>query len=352
MAKQLRNIVSVIAIVAMPSWAYAQADTVRAELVAVNALPSPGIVAATVGGKTIDSGEVNRLVKQTLRGRPASKAALAGLEAQALETLINRRLVEALLDKQKITVTEGEIDKELIERQKAQRKRDSDLADVRGRFGMTEEAFREEVKWELRWAKFVRKALTDKALEVYFDLHRNEYDGTELRIAHIVLRPDGALDPEETDRLMQQADRIRDEIIGELTTFEEAAKKYSSGPSRQNGGDIGFITRNGVMPEEFSAAAFKLKKGELSKPVQSHLGVHLIACTDVKPGKRTWRDVRREIVPAATQEMFKQLAASMRGTVPIEYSENFPHLNPEDGELIKAVESDASATAGAKSETK
>ena len=56
--------------------------------------------------------------------------------------------------------------------------------------------------------------------------------------------------------------------------------------------------------------------------------------------------MRREIVPAATQEMFKQLAASMRGTVPIEYSENFPHLNPEDGELIKAVESDASTTAG------
>ncbi len=296
--------------------AYAQAETARAELVAVNALPSPGIVAATVGGKTIDTAEVNRLVKQTLRGRPASKAALPGLEAQALETLINRRCVEALLDKQKITATEDEIDKSLVERQKSLRKRDSDLADVRGRMGMTEEAFRGEVKWELRWAKFVHKALTDKSLEAYFDVHRNEYDGTELRIAHIVLRPDGALDPEETDRLMQQAERIANEIVGELTTFEEAAKKYSSGPSRQNGGDIGFITRNGVMPEEFSAAAFKLKKGELSKPVQSHLGVHLIACTDVKPGKKTWRDVRREIVPAATQEMFKQLAASMRGLGP------------------------------------
>ena len=183
MAKQLRNIVSVIAIVAMPSWAYAQADTVRAELVAVNALPSPGIVAATVGGKTIDSGEVNRLVKQTLLRAAGQQGRSPGSNCKRWKRSSTAGSSKRL-DKQKITVTEGEIDKELIERQKAQRKRDSDLADVRGRFGMTEEAFREEVKWELRWAKFVRQALTDKALEVYFDLHRNEYDGTESASRH------------------------------------------------------------------------------------------------------------------------------------------------------------------------
>ena len=69
-------------LVALPAVARAQADRVRAELVAIAALKPPGLVAATVNGKPIDVAEVNRLVKLTLRNRPASKAALPGLEGR------------------------------------------------------------------------------------------------------------------------------------------------------------------------------------------------------------------------------------------------------------------------------
>jgi parvulin-like peptidyl-prolyl isomerase len=329
-----------------PAAALAQAERVRDELLAVAALPSPGIVVATVDDKPIDSAEVNRLVKQTLRGRPASKAALSALEAQALETVISRRLINNFLDKQKFTASDAEIDKVLAERQKSLRKSDGDLADIRGQVGLTEAAYRDEIKWEVRWTKFLRKAITDETMEKYFEAHRKEYDDTELRVSHIVLRPDGDLDPEEIDRLTAQAERIRNEIVGEIITFEAAAKKYSSGPSRQKDGDLGFITRNGIMPEEFSKAAFALDKGAISTPVTTHLGVHLITCTDIKPGNKTWRDVRREIQPAVTQEVFKQLSASLRGSAKIEYTGAIAHLNPENGELVKSTtEADAAKAA-------
>jgi parvulin-like peptidyl-prolyl isomerase len=347
--KKLAFLMLVLALLATPRIVRAQAETARAELLAVAALPPPGIVAATVAGKPIDSSEVNRLVKLTLRGRPASKAALPGLEAQALETLINRRVVEAFLDKQKITVTEDEVDKTLAERQKSLRKNNSDLTEVRSQSGATVEQMRDEIRWELRWGKFLNQALTDEALEKYFEMHRQEYDGTELRVSHIVLRPDGNLDPEEVDRLTAQAERIRNEIIGELTSFEDAAKKYSSGPSRQKGGDLGFIKRHGVMPEDFSDAAFKLQKGEISKPITTHLGVHLIACTDVKPGKKTLNDVRRELVPEARSEVFRQVGAAARGAIEVEYSDAFPHINPADGELVNAADADKPVKTGATS---
>jgi parvulin-like peptidyl-prolyl isomerase len=346
--KNLIFVMLVLTLLASPRMVRAQAETARAELIAVAALPPPGIVAATVAGKPIDSSDVNRLVKQTLRGRPASKAALAGLEAQALETLINRRVVEAFLDKQKVTVTEEDVDKALAEREKSLRKSNSDLTEIRAQSGTTADQMRDEIRWELRWGKFLRQALTDQSLEKYFEIHRQEFDGTELRVAHIVLRPDGNLDPEEVDRLTAQAERIRNEIIGELTTFEDAAKKYSSGPSRQKGGDLGFIKRHGVMPEEFADAAFKLQKGEISKPITTHLGVHLIACTDIQPGKKTLNDVRREILPGARAEVFKQIGAAARGTTEVEYSDAFPHLNPADGELINAVDADKSGKSGDK----
>jgi len=327
-----------------PGLAQGQADKARSELIAVGALRPPGVTAATVAGKPIDSSEVNRLIKQTLRGRPASKAAIPGLEAQALEQVINRRLVQLFLDDKKVTVTDAEIDQALAERQKALRKRDSDLAIARGEVELTEAAYRDEIAWEMRWAKYLQGVLTDDVLSKYFDAHHQEYDGTELRVSHIVLRPDGALDPEEIDSLTAKAERIRDEIIGELTTFEDAALKYSSGPSRQKGGDIGFISRHGLMPEDFSQAAFALQKGEISKPVLTHLGLHLIKCTDVRPGDKTWRDVRREIQPAVMQAAFSQLAAQMRGSTEIEFTGDVAHLNAE-GELVKAAGDNDSATA-------
>ncbi len=350
--KKLVFLTLLLAMLASPRTIRAQAETARAELIAVGALPPPGIVAATVAGKPIDSAEINRLVKQSLRGRPVSKAALPALEAQALDTLINRRVIEAFLDKRKVSVKDEEVDRAVAEREKSLRKADSDLSDARAQSGMTAEQMRDDIKWELRWAKFLRQALTEKALQTYFEQHRQEFDDTELRIAHIVFRPDGNLDPEEVDRLVAQADRVRNEIVGELTTFEDAAKKYSSGPSRQNGGDLGFIKRHGVMPDDFADAAFKLKKGELSEPVKTQLGVHLIMCTDIRPGKKTLNDVRREIQPQVRSEVFSQLAAAERGSVEIEFNEAFPHLNPADGQLVEAVDPDASAESGEKSNDK
>jgi len=203
---------------------------------------------------------------------------------------------------------------------------------------MTQAAYREEVEWELRWAKYLRGLLTDEVMDKYFQAHRQEYDGTELRVSHILLRPDGPLTPEQVDVLLARSETIRDEILGGLTAFDDAAKKYSSGPSRQNGGDIGYISRHGIMPEEFAKAAFELEQDEISVPVLTRLGVHLIQCTEIRPGKKSWRDVRKELQPAVMQETFQKLADKMRKTTTIEYTTDVAHMNPDTGEVVRPVE--------------
>lgn len=80
-----------------------------------------------------------------------------------------------------------------------------------------------------------------------------------------------------------QANQIIDEINGGLA-FEEAARKYSTCPSKQNGGDLGFFLK-GRMVKEFEDVAFSMEKEEISKPVKTEFGYHIIKITDKKePG--------------------------------------------------------------------
>ena len=108
------------------------------------------------------------------------------------------------------------------------------------------------------------------------------------------------------------------EIQSSELTFADAAKQYSQTPTAASGGDIGYISRHQPMPEPFSRAAFALDKGQMSPPVASPAGVHLIQCLDVKPGEKTWQHARAELERAVTQYLFQWVADQERPGATIE----------------------------------
>lgn len=77
-----------------------------------------------------------------------------------------------------------------------------------------------------------------------------------------------------------QAKEISAEINNGLS-FEDAAKKYSKCPSNERGGDLGFFSKGQMVPE-FENAAFNMEKGEVSEPVKTQFGYHIIKLTDKK----------------------------------------------------------------------
>lgn len=78
----------------------------------------------------------------------------------------------------------------------------------------------------------------------------------------------------------QEAINLKEEILSG-TAFEAIAAEHSLCPSGARGGDLGFFGR-GQMVGEFEKAAFDLKVGELSDPVRTNFGWHLILVTDQK----------------------------------------------------------------------
>ena len=66
------------------------------------------------------------------------------------------------------------------------------------------------------------------------------------------------------------------------------------------------------MAEAFTTAAFQLNEGEISLPVVTVHGVHLIRCDTIRPGKHTWRDQREALSAALARELLDKLARYAR----------------------------------------
>lgn len=92
-------------------------------------------------------------------------------------------------------------------------------------------------------------------------------DVTEVRASHILVKT------------RPEAVKIRKEIVNGDISFEDAAEKYSLCPSSVNGGDLGYFKR-GQMVQPFSDVVFDLKVGQISDPVGTKFGWHLIKVVD------------------------------------------------------------------------
>jgi parvulin-like peptidyl-prolyl isomerase len=292
-------------------------------------------VAATVDGKPIFVEDVARGLQTALQGRDGTNAERAKLEAEVLDQLIDQKLVEARLAQMGRRAKDADIDQAVAELETKLKPQNRSLADVLAKAGVSEAAMRRRLAWSSVWQKFLDSYLTDQRLEAYFRAHARDYDGSEIRVSHILLRPQASGGDQSPAALLRQAATLRGQIVSGKIDFAAAAKEHSSGPSRRRGGDLGFIPRHGLMVENFARAAFALKKkDDVSDPVVTQFGVHLIRLTDVKPGRKKWTDVRQNLRKDLQRQLFQQLAQTQRGTAKIEITGATPYFQPGTQQLV------------------
>ena len=120
--------------------------------------------------------------------------------------------------------------------------------------------------------------VSKKELEEYFKKNKSKYvKKAEVRARHILVKTEKKA-KELIKKLKKSGSKIKE-------TFIDLAKKESTGPSKANGGDLGYFTKDKMVPE-FATASFSMKKGEFSKkPVKTQFGYHIIYIEDKKAKK-------------------------------------------------------------------
>ncbi|PGE98772.1 peptidylprolyl isomerase [Bacillus pseudomycoides] len=124
-----------------------------------------------------------------------------------------------------------------------------------------EDDFKNQIRFKLAMNEAIKKSITDKDVKANYK--------PEIKASHILVN-----DEKTANDIKKQLD--------EGASFEELAKQQSQDPgSKENGGDLGYFGPGKMVPE-FEEAAYKLNVGEISKPIKSSQGYHIIKLTDKK----------------------------------------------------------------------
>lgn len=121
---------------------------------------------------------------------------------------------------------------------------------------------------------------------------------SEATVGQIVKKPD--VNPRIKDEIIAQLKQFKQDILDGKADFADLAKKYSEDPgSGSQGGDLGFFRRGELAPE-YEATALGLKQGEISDPVETQFGFHMIQLLENKGSTYNTRHILR--IPRASEE--------------------------------------------------
>lgn len=279
--------------------------------------------------------------------------------------LIVKSLIDEEIAKRNITATDEDVQNELktiIDKVGSK----EELNRILKQREVSNAQFTEDLKTQIKIKKLVdsieKIKISDSDAEKYYNTHKNEFThGEQVRASHILIsanmielihqfkekNPD--MEPAELNQKIEEkikaqkvkAEAVLAEVKKNPENFEKIAQKESDDKaSGERGGELGFFTKEAMVPE-FSKAAFSMKPNTISDLVQSPYGYHIIKVTDrMEAGTTPFVKVKDEIkFYLETQkqiEVLKKLTDGLMKNAKIEYlNEDY---NPK--RVVKEVKTD------------
>jgi len=234
----------------------------------------------------------------------------------ALQALITEKLLAKEIAARGIHVRDQDIDRYIEHIRQVNRLDEDQLKEALKQQGMEYEKYREQVRSEIEKVQLLNREIRGKVnvtpedVQRYYDAHKKDYEragAMKVRQLMLKLDPDA---PEEISKVI--LDRIRDirahAVKGE--DFAKLAKQYSEDATASDGGDLGEVQPSKLL-SEFEEPLSKMKEGEVSEPIRTKMGVHLLKlekqiAAGFQPESEVAAEIKEKLYNEALDERYKR----------------------------------------------
>lgn len=299
-----------------------------------------GSFAWTASGELVDRivAVVNRKVitESQLQDAERQLAAQTGTTDQTqerrknvLDMLIENELIRQKAAEADILVNNEELNAALYDiKQRNNLLSDEQLKQAILQEGRTWEEFLENIREQIKVAKLVNREVrsqvdvSEEEVELYYQTHQDEFDQAApmVLIRHILLPVKESANPDDEAAIQELANNLVQQLRAGAD-FAEMAKQYSEHPSAQNGGELGTF-KEGELAPPFDIA-FTMESGEISDPVRSDLGFHIIFVQEKTGGEQATFEkaqtlIRRKLFEQKSNALYQKWIAKLKEAAYIE----------------------------------
>ena len=273
--------------------------------------------AAMVNDQSIPMSELETAVRNVVMQNGMDGSALDSFMGQfgprILDQLIDGELLFQAAKKSDFKPAEEDVDNAFAKLSGRYEVTEEFQAEMESR-GFTEASLKANIAKQLTIQKFVEGTIVTKIVvpeetvrEAYEQNPQNFSSQEEVKASHILINSAEGDPQEKKDEALKKAKEIAAKAKADGADFAELARTHSEGPSAPSGGDLGFFSR-GRMVKPFDEAAFSMKVNQVSDPVLTQFGYHIIKVTDRKEGSTTsFEEVKEKLSQDLKNRMINEL---------------------------------------------
>ena len=241
------------------------------------------------------------------------KDQLKQMKVQYLNAMVNEKLMLKNAESVGVTPTDDELNEyadKQIEQLKQAYPDDAQLQQVLEANGFTEDSYKDYAKKQYKLQK-VQEAITadvevtDDDAKAYYDENKDsQYTvGAGANAAHILIAAKGSDGNIDFDASLAKANEVKAKLDAGAD-FAQLASEYGTDGTKDKGGDLGFVAYNQANYDQDFLAGFKqLSEGQISDPIKSQFGYHIIKATGIKDEVVTpFDDVKEQIKSQLLQQ--------------------------------------------------
>ena len=210
------------------------------------------------------------------------------VQIDVISRLAMKVLLKQFIEGQDIVVSDGELQGRLEQIKYFLRSNPNDSEKSLGEILETQGSNIGELEGEIRrtlaLSKYLDQRVGDDEKSSYFESNIGVFNGEKVKLSHILIDTTKLKTDAELKTAKQKIEEAKKEIDNGAD-FAETAEKYSTCSSAKDGGDVGFYEKSGSLVEELDEVAFSMKVGEISEPVKTQFGYHIIKVTGKVEGK-------------------------------------------------------------------